>query len=561
MSEAYRLRSVDPIRASALARRIGASTTLGQILLHRGIEAPEAAFEFLNPRLRDLCDPSSMLDLERAVERIAAAIRRKERIVVFGDYDVDGTTSAAIMTLGIEAIGGEAKALVANRALGGYGLSAPALERCLESDPSLLITCDCGSSDHPRVADARARGVDVIVIDHHLVPEEELPAFAFLNPHQPNCGFPYKGFASAGLAFVVIARLRRLLNSNFDVRELLDLVALGTVADVAPLDGDNRRLVRAGLDRLRTSERPGLEALKKLANIRKGAFLGGRDIAFKLAPRLNAPGRIDDPDLTLKLLLERDPLRAKVYAEKIEALNRRRREIADGIMKDALERTRALYGERPRTGIVIDGEGYHPGVLGIIASRLADRFGVPAIVLGYEEGIAIGSGRRAGAFNIHGALLDCAEYLIGFGGHEAAVGVRLEPSRVDAFREAFAARSESLGTAPSPPLDVDIEVGGAFELPTVEELGALEPLGEANVSPIFALPAIVEEAKPVGEGGAHLKLRLKVGRRYISGFAANYSEVPPEPGASIRAVGELGRNTFYGRDQLEVSIERLISDP
>ena len=561
MREAYRLRSVDPIRAGALARRIGASTTLGQILIHRGIEAPDEALDFLNPRLRDLCDPSSMLDLELVVERIARAIKARERIVVFGDYDVDGTTSAAIMTLGIEAMGGEVKALVANRAAGGYGLSAPALERCLAAEPSLLITCDCGSSDHARVADASARGVDVIVIDHHLVPEETLPAFAFLNPHQPGCGFPYKGFASAGLAFVVIARLRRALGAGFDVRELLDLVALGTVADVAPLDGDNRRLVRAGLERLRTSERPGIEALKKLANIRKGVSIGGRDIAFKLAPRLNAPGRIDDPQITLSLLLERDPLRAKVYAERIEAINRRRREIADQIMKDALERTLALYGERPRCGVVIDGEGYHPGVLGIIASRLVDRFGVPAIVLGYEDGVALGSARRAGEINIHGAIASCAEHLIGFGGHEAAAGLRMEASRVADFREAFSERCLAPEGAEPPPLDVDIEIGGAFELPTVEELGALEPLGEGNGSPLFALPAIVEEARPVGEGGAHLKLRLKVGRRYISGFAANYSEAPPEAGDAIRAIGQLGRNTFYGRDQLEVSIERVISDP
>lgn len=561
MSAPYRLRSVDPTRASALARRIGASTTLGQILLHRGIEAPEEALDFLNPRLRDLCDPRSMLDLDRVVERIADAIKRREPIVVFGDYDVDGTTSAAIMTLGIEAMGGEVKALVANRAAGGYGLSAPALERCLAASPSLLITCDCGSSDHPRVQEASARGVDVIVIDHHLVPDEELPAFAFLNPHQPGCAFPYKGFASAGLAFVVIARLRRALEANFDVRELLDLVALGTVADVAPLDGDNRRLVRAGLERLRTSERPGIEALKKLANIRKGAQLGGRDIAFKLAPRLNAPGRIDDPQLTLSLLLERDPLRAKVYAEKIEAINRRRREIADEILKDAVERTVALYGERPRSGLVIDGEGYHPGVLGIIASRLVDRFGVPAIVLGYEDGIALGSARRAGSINIHGAIADCAEHLIGFGGHEAAAGLRLEAGRVADFREAFSERCRAPEETEPPPLDVDIEIGGAFDLPSVDELGALEPLGEANGSPLFALPALVEEARTVGEGGAHLKLRLKVGRRFISGFAPNYSDEPPAQGQPVCAIGELGRNTFYGRDQLEISVERLINDP
>ncbi|MDH5491558.1 MAG: DHH family phosphoesterase, partial [Myxococcales bacterium] len=278
-----RRRRADPEAARVLGAACGVGAAAAQILIDRDLGDPPEAIEFLEARLSGLTDPSSMLDRDAAAERIAAGIRREERIVVFGDYDVDGTTSAVILADGIEALGGRVEILCANRFEGGYGLSGPGLARCLELRPALLITCDCGSSDHERIAQANARGVDVVVVDHHLVPDEPLPALAFINPHRPECAFAYKGMSSAGLAFSLVAALRRRLGARLEMRRYLDLVALGTVADVAPLDGDNRRLVRAGLQRLSSgASRPGVQALLELARIGARAPIGGQDIAFRL---------------------------------------------------------------------------------------------------------------------------------------------------------------------------------------------------------------------------------------------------------------------------------------
>jgi single-stranded-DNA-specific exonuclease len=240
------IRESDRAGAERLGTELGVSSTLAQVLLHRGLVEPARARQYLAPKLSELTVPDAMLDRELAAERLARAIRRAETIVVFGDYDVDGTTSAAILTGILEQLGGRVQTLLASRFEGGYGLSDAALDRVLLERPSLLVTCDCGTSDHERLARAQKQGIDVIVVDHHLVPDEPLPALAFINPHRPECGFAYKGLCSAGLALSLGAAVRSVLSVALDLRAYLDLVALGTVADVAPLDGDNRRLVRAG---------------------------------------------------------------------------------------------------------------------------------------------------------------------------------------------------------------------------------------------------------------------------------------------------------------------------
>ena len=256
----------DPLRAGELGRAWGVSPVIAQLLLDRGVGGvgQRDAERFLFPKLAHLTVPDAMADRALAAQRIAHAIRRRERIVVFGDYDVDGTTSATILSDIIERLGGDVVALVGNRFSGGYGLSDAALARVLAERPRLLVTCDCGSSDHARVERARGAGVDVIVVDHHLVPAQPLPALAFLNPHRPECAFPYKGLCSAGLALSLGAALRAELKAGLDLRQWLDLVALGTIADVAPLDGDNRALVRAGLATLAGGPRPGIRALAEV---------------------------------------------------------------------------------------------------------------------------------------------------------------------------------------------------------------------------------------------------------------------------------------------------------
>ena len=379
----------------ALARSLGVTQTAAHVLLTRGLGDPTTAASYLDPRLANLTSPTAMVDRAVAVSRIARAVRHKERTVVFGDYDADGITATALLTDVLRVLGADVIPLLANRFDGGYGLSDPALNRILRVQPSLVITCDCGSSDHDRLAKARDAGVDVVVIDHHRVPDTTLPAVAFLNPHRPDCGFAYKGLASVGLALSVAAGVRAELGVALDMRRWLDFVALGTVADVAPLDGDNRTLVRAGLSVLAQRTRAGTRALADIAGCTHGTPTG-EDISFRLAPRINAPGRIDRAELALELLLSTRDDEARRLAMEVDACSTRRKEIERGVLSDALADLGAsTLAKLP--AIVVARQGWHPGVVGIVAGRLAAMSGKAAVVLALDGASGRGSARAPGS--------------------------------------------------------------------------------------------------------------------------------------------------------------------
>ncbi len=553
MSRPYRVRRNDPDAARELGRACGLGPAVAQVLLNRGLDTEEAARAFLNPTLAGLTRPDAMVGRRETAARLARAIRDGERIAVFGDYDVDGTTSCAILADVIEELGGDVHAFVAHRFEGGYGFSDAALERCLAVEPNLIVTCDCGSSDHPRVARAMQRGVDVVVIDHHLVPAEPLPALAFLNPHRPECGFPYKDLCSAGLALSVAAALRAELDANIDIRRWLDLVALGTVADVVRLEGDNRRLVRAGLKLLSSrSARPGVVALRELARLKAGVAIGGTEISFRLAPRLNAAGRLGDSSITLALLRAKTLDEARRLAMQIESINDERKAIERRVTEAAMLEVERLYGADPGRGVVVAAEGWHRGVVGITAARLVDRFRVPAVVIALDEGVGHGSGRSVDGFDLHAAFEASESRLIKFGGHVAAAGLSIEAGQIDAFRGDFAARPLPDERERELPL-VDVELGADFPMPTVEDLMALEPVGEGNPTPLFGVEALVEKKRTVGNG-EHLKLELRVGRRRLSAFGGKLGARVGEVGEKIRAVGELRPDTWRGGGALELSL-------
>ena len=558
---ALRVREADPGRAGELARELGVSPATAQILLHRGIDNAARARDFLTPALAGLTPPGPMADRGKAARLLAEAIRGRRRIVVFGDYDVDGTTSAAILSGILEQLGGCVEALVADRFAGGYGFSEHALQRVLALQPELIVTCDCGSSDHPRIATAMARGVDVIVVDHHLVPKEPLPAVAFLNPHRPDCGFPYKGLASAGLVLSLGAAVRAQLDVPLDVRPWLDLVALGTIADVAPLDGDNRRLVRAGLQVLsRQQVRPGIAALREVARIRPGTPLGATDVAFRLTPRLNAPGRLGHQDLSLQLLRARSVEQARALAARVEQLNDERKSIAERVTQEALAQVRELYGSAPATGVVAAADGWHRGVVGIAAARVSEHFNAPAIVVALEGDEGHGSGRTPEGFPLYDAVASCSDALLKFGGHQAATGLTVARSQVAPFRQAFAAATplgEAEGRAASAELPIDIELDPhGYDLPTADEMGLLEPVGAANAEPTFLVPAAqVNSAQVVGDG--HLKLSLSFGKRSLRAFGPRMGGRLPQPGASVRVWGALRPDTWAGRNDVELMLTDL----
>lgn len=520
-------------------------------------EPSESRERFLSPKLADLTSPSAMVDRDAATDRLARAIRQKERVVVFGDYDCDGMTSTAILTEALRALGAASvEPVLASRFDGGYGLSARALERVLALEPHLVVTCDCGSSDHASLRGLAEKNVDVVVIDHHLVPDEPLPALAFLNPHRPECGFPYKGLASCGLVLSIVASLRTALGVELDVRSWLDLVAIGTIADVAPLDGDNRALVRAGLRELGKRQRPGLLALLDLIGIDGEHPLAASDVSFRIAPRLNAPGRLGSPEAALSLMLERDADKARMIAAEVEQLCVARREEQKRIEEEA-RLDAAAFVEAGATALVLGRANWNHGIVGIVAGRLAEEHGCPVIVVGFEGDVGRGSVRGPAGFPLFDALEAASEHLVRFGGHQAAAGLEVRAAQLDAFRESFvsacAARSEFERPSPSEPLDW-IEGDEAAHL--LEDLHQLEPCGHKNPAPELRVRALVRSAREVK--GGHLKLELEHGGRSLSGFGPGLGAWAKRLGAEVIAIGQLRPDRFRGGGAVEMLVTRFI---
>jgi single-stranded-DNA-specific exonuclease len=550
------LRPADVSRATGLGRALGVSPAIAQVLLHRGVDDEAQARAFLAPKLASLTPPDAMADRELAARRLARAIEQREHVVVFGDYDVDGTTSAAVLSGILEQLGARVSVRLASRFDGGYGLSDAAVDRLLPLEPGVLVTCDCGSSDHPRLERLRARGIDVIVVDHHLVPEAPLPVLAFLNPNRPECGFGFKSLCSAGLALSLGAAVRAVLSVSLDLRCWLDLVALGTIADVVPLRGDNRSLVRAGLALLASPDaRPGIVALRESARIAEGAAIGAIDAAFRLTPRLNAAGRLGEQELTLQLLRARTLPEARALAARIEQLNDQRKAIEAEVTSAAVAQVLERHGEHPSSGVVAAGQGWHRGVIGISAARVSERFGVPAIVIGLDGEHGHGSGRAPDGVRLFDAVQACAAPLERFGGHQVALGLSVCAGNVPAFRERFEEVTRTARAEGAAPLAVDVAIGeGAFErLPAASDLCQLEPLGEGNEEPTFLLErALVDESRTVGDG--HLKLKLRVGEQRLGAFGYALAARRPEPGSTIRIAGPLRPDTWGGATGIELRI-------
>ncbi len=554
----YEVRESDPGAARALASSCGLGLTAAQVLLNRGLRGPEDASAFLDASLRGLHAPAQMADRELAAERLVTAISKSERIVVFGDYDVDGTTSALILSEILQALGAEVRTLVADRFVGGYGLSDAALDRCLAEAPRVLVTCDCGSSDHERIRAAQARGVDVLVVDHHLVPEDPLPALAFLNPHRPDCDFPYKGMCSAGLALSLGAAVRAKRGASLDVRRWLDLVALGTIADVAPLDGDNRRLVRAGLKMIGSAQaRPALQALRRVAKVPASPNLTAEDIAFRFAPRINAPGRLGASELTLRFLQAQTVQEAERLADEVEAHNDKRKALTASAFSEGLAQAHEIYGEAPEAGIVVASESWHRGIVGIIAARLVEALGQPAAVIALDGELGHGSVRTCAGIDVHRALQRSASTLHAFGGHRAAAGLSMHPSQLEGFRTAFGDATRNAAKANQAPVQIDVTLGGAFGVPSLSDLMRLGPFGEAHRAPLFLLEPQRLTVKGVGAEKAHAKLEIGLGDSQIRGFGpALFSRLQGRSAA--RLVGEFQPDHWMGGESVEFLVKDVL---
>src|SRR5664279_2226345 len=433
-----------PLLAGKLAAQLKISPLLAQCLLNRGFSEPAAIESFLEPRLKSLADPFLLPNMAAAVERLLRAREQNEPLVIFGDYDVDGVTSTALLTGVLRALGWQVDFYLPNRMDEGYGLSADGVENCLKKFPvKLLLAVDCGSTAVETIASLRVRGVDVIVLDHHQVSTPAPDAVALVNPQLSTCNLPsttnFTELCSAGLAFKLAHALMkrgREINlpgaAEFDLRPLLDLVALGTIADLVPLTGENRILVTAGLERLNTTRRAGIVALKQVAQ--SPEKLGTHDVGFQLAPRLNAAGRLETAEESLHLLLAENLEAALPLAQNLDARNRERQKIEKGISDEAGGIVRSKFN--PQTDFVIV-EGrllWHIGVVGIVASRVLQEFYRPTIIIGGDGEAWRGSGRSIAGFDLAAALRECGDLLLRHGGHAMAAGVTMQTASLDAFR-------------------------------------------------------------------------------------------------------------------------------
>jgi len=546
--------------ARRLAGALHLTTTFADLLHRRGFEDDDRTRTFLDPKLAHLTSPANMADRGAAIDRIVRGIRHHERIVIFGDYDCDGITSVTILAEVVRALGGDVLPMVACRFQGGYGLSDAAADRVSEVGPCLLVTCDCGSSDHERIERLKRQGVDAVVIDHHLVPSEPLPAVAFLNPQRPDCGFPYKHLASCGLALGLAAGLRSVLSPSMDMRPWLDLVAIGTVADVVPLDGDNRALVRAGMRVLEQRQRVGLRALVELARVPL-ANVTSETISFDIAPRINGPGRLGSPQDALDLLLATDPVHARGLAAKVEAARTERRRIQDQILTEALQDIEE-HGWGDVGGIVVARRSWHPGVVGIVASQLVEQFGRPAVVIGFDGDIGRGSARGPGGVSVHGLLCESRDAPVAFGGHHAAAGITIAESAIPRFRELF--MEAATKAMPSGVVRALCEADVLLDpedraIDVVNDLAWLQPCGISNELPVIEV-AGTQVVRSMEVRGGHLQVQLALASgSVLYGFGPKMGSLARQlrAGMKVRAAGTLRHDSFRGGDAVGFGLSTL----
>ena len=489
---------------------LGIARFAAELLLRRGVSCAEDAEPFLTPRLKSLRDPFLLPNMAAAVERILAALDRRERIALYGDYDVDGVTSLALLTRLLRAFGAEPACFLPSRVDEGYGMSADGVARCVsEHAPQLIIAVDCGTSSVAEIAALQAQGIDVIVLDHHES-KEALPACAALV--NPKLGDDFHYLCSVGIVFKVAhALIKQRPVEGFDLKDCLDLVALGTVADLVPLRGENRVFVRRGLAQLEESKWIGVRALVEVSGLRTP--YSPANIGFGLAPRLNAAGRLGTAQDALELLLTEDAGRARALAANLDAQNRERRTVEEAVFQQAELQLAEWFDAVRDAAIVVGAAGWHPGVVGIVASRLQKRHHRPTFVVGFDEaGIGKGSGRSIEGLSLVAALARCTGLLEKHGGHEMAAGLTLREARFAEFRQAFCACAREILTDEQlqPRLHVDAELTlGEIDYDLLDQHESLQPFGMGNPQPVFAARGVTlaSEARVMKE--KHLSLILR----------------------------------------------------
>ena len=552
----------------ALSTSAGVSRVLAELLLRAGLRTPDAAAEFLQPALAALNDPFLLRNLEAGATRLRQAIANGESIAILGDYDVDGVSSTALLVMILRRFGLSPHFVVPRRSEDGYGLSRSAIDRALEAGkPNLFIALDCGTNSHDEVAYLRAQGIDVMVIDHHRSKERALSDGILINPHvdadESNGDAAWRHLCTVGLVFKLVHGLLKQLRAEnhpvahrIKLRDDLDLVALGTVADLVPLLGENRILARHGPRILEHTHRPGIRALMNVASVKPEQGITPIDISFRLGPRINASGRLADAALSVELLISDDAAFCVETARQLDTFNRERQDIERGITEEAERLIETQYSALP--GIVLFDENWHPGVVGIVAGRVTRKYNRPCIVLGNEGDMAKGSGRSIEGINLVEVLGTCSEHLTSWGGHPMAVGISLPKLHLVAFRSQFAeaVRSHAGGDIAEARLDLAAWLTlEQINERLMDELDALHPYGQGNPEPVFGVRGVVLRSAPEVFKAIHFRFSLEDARgRRMHGVAWKHAHRLPPLGVPLDFAVELKWNHFNHRKLLQLGL-------
>ncbi len=560
MKKRWKVLPADDKLQQALGKELNVMPLTAQLLINRGLADSGKASSFLRPDLKDLHDPFLLKDMDRAVDRIVRAMNKREKIAIYGDYDVDGTTSTAMLHLFFKEIGVETLCYIPDRMKEGYGLNAEALKKLHGDGIKVVITVDCGSSNREEVRFAGSLGLDIIISDHHELPKDPPEAVALLNPKQKGCAFPFKGLAGVGVAFNLIMALRRRLRETGwlkgmepNLKKYLDLVSIGTVADMVPLIDENRVLVAYGVRELERSSRPGLKALKEAAGIKAGK-LDADNIAFQLAPRINAAGRLTRAVTALKLLVTEDHKEAASLADVLNRENATRQRLEAETLEEAL----MMLGDAPGDkGIVLFSEGWHPGVIGIVASRLVDRFARPAVMIALEGGIGKGSARGIKSFDILEGLKACSDLLDRYGGHKGAAGLTVSRENIERFRMEFIRHLNGALTEEDliPEITCDAVVSLAdIDMRFLTEVHRLSPFGASNHEPLLcAMDAHIIQTEVVG--ARHLRFKVAQNGCSRSGIGFGLAGLHPIKGGRFGIAFSPYLDEWQGGKSLKLRIK------
>jgi single-stranded-DNA-specific exonuclease len=560
------VREGDARHAATLAAALDVSPTLAQLLITRGHADEYSARLFLHPSHDQLHDPSLMLGMKESVGRILRAIEQGEKILVYGDYDVDGTTGTVVLRRALKLLGAETGFHVPHRFTEGYGIQQAALEKALADGFRVVVSVDCGIRAHEPLYWARDHGLDVIVTDHHLPDEDEgaPPAFAVLNPNQRGCPYPDKNLAGVGVAFKLAHALFRERGMESKVSGFLKMVAIGTVADVAQLVGENRTIVALGLSDLQHATNPGLRALMEVAGCGDGVGMTAYDVGFRLGPRINAAGRMDAARAVVELFEATAPEEARRLAQHLDSRNRERQTVQSELVKLALEEWGAVDNSAAHVA-VIAGDNWHRGVIGIAASKIAEKLNRPCIVISLENGVGHGSARSIEAYHLLNGLTACADLFEKFGGHSHAAGLSIRREHISELRRrlnehaAALLRDEDL----QPSITIDAELPAeALTLRLAEELRRLEPYGAGNQRPLFMTRDLRVVAEPRVMKDKHLKLRLAGadGRSLEAVWWSGVEELDGQtlaPGARIELAYTIEPNTWQGVTRLQLCVKDM----